>query len=381
MVAQDIEPSSIEREHWGIIGHGRAIEALRGAIARDSVAHAYLFAGAEGSGRSTLALRFAQALNCERRDASVAPGDPCRQCRACRKIERGVHPDVRRFDLTTQDEGAARDRSVSKNTALNIDTVRAIQAGITLRPFEGQWALTIVGDAESMRGDAASAFLKTLEEPPPFAIVVLVARDAGAVLPTIRSRCQVVELHPVERSRIERALVASGGLTSAEVRLLAAMARGRPGWAIAAAADPEFLPARKAEARARLALLDGAPVDRLDWAESMADRFRAGHRDEVVRELDAWVELWRDMLLVAAGCDQLANVPVEAEGLALRSRNMSIDRVHRALAKTREASQLLDRNVSPRLVLSAMVRSWTDAHLPKRSGPAGRARGEVRTYA
>lgn len=374
MVHQDFDRSGTEPEQWGILGHERAIEALRGAIARDNVAHAYLFTGAKGSGRATLALRFAQALNCERRDGGNGAGDPCRQCRSCRKIERGVHPDVRRFDLGTQDEVAARDRSVSKNTALSIDTVRAIQAGITLRPFEGQWALTIVGDAESMRGDAASAFLKTLEEPPPFAVVMLIARDAGAVLPTIRSRCQIIELHPVERGRIEHALVASSGLSGEEARSLAAMARGRPGWAFAAAADPEFLPARIAETRARQGLLQGAPIDRLDWAERLADRYRAGHRDEVLLELDAWVELWRDMLLVTAGCGQLTTTPNEANGPALPASNLGLNCVHRALAKTREASQLLDRNVSPRLVLTTMVRSWTDATQPAgRAVPSGRA--------
>lgn len=381
MADQDGNRTGIEFWQWGILGHERAIEALRRAIVRESVVHAYLFTGAQGSGRYTLASRFAQALNCEWPDGSGAVGDPCRQCRSCRKIERGVHPDVRRFDLATQDEAAARDRTASKNTALSIDTVRAIQAGITLRPFEGQWAVTIVGDAESMRGDAASAFLKTLEEPPPFAVVILIARDAGVVLPTIRSRCQVIELHPVERGRIERALVASYGLPSAEARSLATMARGRPGWAIAAAADPEFLPSRAEEAHTRLGLLQGAPIDRLDWAERLADRYRAGHRDEVLRELDAWVEFWRDMLLVTAGCGRLATMPIEVDGPALPAGHMGLDCVHRALTKTREASQLLDRNVSPRLVLTAMVRSWTIATQPVRPGRAGGARGEVRTYA
>lgn len=380
MTHQDFDLSGIGRELWGLLGHERAIDALRGAIARDNVAHAYLFTGAQGSGRSTLASRFAQALNCERRHSDGMAGNPCRQCRSCRKIERGVHPDVRRFDLGTQDAVATRDRTVSKNTALSIDTVRAIQTGITLRPFEGQWAVTMVGDAESMRGDAASAFLKTLEEPPPFAVVILIARDAGTVLPTIRSRCQVIELHPVERSLIERALVASCGLSSVDARSLAAMARGRPGWAIAAAADPEFLPSRADEARARLGLLWGAPIDRFDWAERLADRYRAGHRDEVVSELDAWVELWRDVLLVTAGCGQLATMPSEADAPALPAGNMGLEVARHALIKTREASQLLDRNVSPRLVLAAMVRAWTDATQPARPGRAGEARGEVRMY-
>lgn len=371
---------ALTQENWGILGHDQAVYALRRAIERDNVAHAYLFTGAVGSGRRTLALRFAQALNCAPVDGVRPTGRPCRQCRSCRKIERGVHPDVRVFDLGTQEEEAARDRAGSKNTALSIETVRAIQTGIALRPFESRWAVTIVGDAESMRGDAASAFLKTLEEPPVFAVVILVARGVTMVLPTIRSRCQVVELYPVERDRIERALIATYNVSRGDAFQLAALARGRPGWAINAAAEPNVLEARCEEVAGRVRLLLGGPLDLLEWAERLAERFRAGHRDEVHLELDAWIDLWRDLLLARAGCGDLAVTLDEHRVREYAIPEVDLERVHRALSRTREASQLLEQHVSPRLALAAMVRCWIDVVRP---GPRDRVSGVregVRSY-
>lgn len=354
------------------------MRALRGAIIRDHVAHAYLFTGVPGTGRHTLATAFAQALNCERTPGGGTAGDPCLQCRSCRKIARRTHPDVRYFDLATQEAGAPRERTGAKNTSLSIETIRAVQTGLNLRPFESQWAMSIVADAESMRGDAAAAFLKTLEEPPPFAIVILIARDAGAVLPTIRSRCQLVELHPVDRGRIEQALVARHLVAAPDARALATMARGRPGWAMKAMAEPDFLAGWREAARERLRLLHGSPAGLSAWSGSLADRFRNGQREETYQELDAWVELWRDILLVRAGCAELVSTLDDAEARALRSASFDLGAVYAALAAALHAGQLLDQNVAPRLVFATMARRWAAVVI---DGGHTTAPANERTYA
>ncbi len=190
---------------WPILGQERAVAVLQGAIARDNVAHAYLFTGPPQSGRGTLARLFAQTLTCEG-GTGVALA-PCGACRSCRKIERGVHPDVDVVGLASQEAASQTGaRRESKNTTLSIDTVRGLQGRLSLRPMESRWKVAIVEDAETMGREAASAFLKTLEEPPPFAVLILLAPEVGAVLPTIRSRCQVVELRPVAREELARAL-------------------------------------------------------------------------------------------------------------------------------------------------------------------------------
>src|SRR3954451_12172116 len=197
---------------WPLLGETRGVAHLQGAIGRQGGAHAYLFAGSAHSGRSTLARLFAQTLNCETPAADgSAPLAACGLCRPCRKIGRGTHPDVRTVGLASQeDEGGSRRRE-TKNTSLSIDTIRALASDLSLRPLEGRWRVAIVEDVETMREEAANAFLKTLEEPPSFAVIILIVPEIGAVLPTIRSRCQVIEIRPVAREALATALAARHG--------------------------------------------------------------------------------------------------------------------------------------------------------------------------
>jgi DNA polymerase III subunit delta' len=345
---------------WPILGQDRAVALLQGAIGRGAVAHAYLFAGPEGSGRGTLARLFAQTLNCETPAADgSAPLAPCGLCRSCRKIGRGTHPDVRTVGLASQEaEGPARGRRESKNTSLNIDTIRALAADLSLRPLEGRWRVAIVEDAGTMREDAANAFLKTLEEPPSFAVIILIVPEVGAVLPTIRSRCQVVEARPVGRDALAAALTAAHGATPSGARTLAALSRGRAGWAIEAAGQPDFFAERRAAFEAMLGLLHGPAVEFFPLVDRLADRFRKGRRDEVYAELDAWLGLWRDLLLIRSGCDEFMLNVDYADQLRPLAARFSLAWLREATTATSDALRWLDENVAPRLALEAMVLRW-----------------------
>lgn len=334
---------------------------LQDVLARDSVAHAYLFAGPPQSGRGTLARLFAQALNCETSGAGGPALAPCGLCRPCRKIERGTHPDVRVMGLAGQEAvGATGARKETKNTSLSIETIRELQAGLSLRPLESRWKVAIVDDAETMQPVAANAFLKTLEEPPPFAVLILLAPEVGAVLPTIRSRCQVIELRPAPREELARALVAHYGVVPTDAHTLAALARGRAGWAIAAAAQPDFLADRRAALDTMLGLVRGPAHAFFPLVDQLAERFRRGRRQEVYTDLDAWLGLWRDLLLVRSGCADLAlNTDFLAQLQTLAAR-FTVSHLQNAVAATRDALRQLDANVAPRLVLEAMVLRWTN---------------------
>ena len=181
---------------WGIIGHEWAIEFLRRSISRGRTAHAYLLSGPAGVGKALLALRLAQALNCE-----TGGPDPCLACRACKRIERGNYPDVRIGGMAAQAAGL-KPEDAARQKELKIDTVREWQSDINLRPYEGRRRVFILHDAEKLSDAAANAMLKTLEEPPPYATLVLVANTAGDLLPTIVSRCQPIKLRPVPRAQV-----------------------------------------------------------------------------------------------------------------------------------------------------------------------------------
>lgn len=348
---------------WPILGQERGVAILQGAIARGGVAHAYLFAGSAHSGRGTLARLFAQTLNCETPAADgSAPLAPCGLCRSCRKITRGTHPDVRVVGLASQEaEGPARGRRETKNTSLTIDTIRALSADLSLRPMEGRWRVAIVEDAETMQEPAANAFLKTLEEPPSFAIIILIVPEIGAVLPTIRSRCQVVETRPVARETLATALAAQHGTGAADARTLAALSRGRAGWAIAAAGQPEFFAERKGSFEAMLGLLQGPAFEFFPLVDRLTDRFRKGKRDEVYAELDTWLGLWRDLLLIRGGCAEFVLNIDYADQLRPLAARFSLAWLRKAASATTDAMRQLDENVAPRLVLETLVLKWQEA--------------------
>lgn len=362
-VAQDLEAGA-----WPILGQERLVATLQRAIAREGVAHAYLFAGPPRSGRGTLARLFAQALNCQSAlgggdlpalAGAATPAVPCGTCRSCRKIERGLHPDVQVVSLASQEAGGSvGGRKDAQHTSLSIDTIRELGPNLSLRPLEGRWRVAIVEDAEAMREDAANAFLKTLEEPPSFAVLILIVPEPGAVLPTIRSRCQVLELAPSSREALALALTARYGVAPAQARTLAALSGGRAGWAIAASGRPEFFAERQVAFAAMLALLQGPVLDLFPFVDRLVERFKRGRRDEVRAELDAWLGLWRDLLLLRCGCDELV---LNVDGVAqLRPLAGCYDvaQLREALAATRDATRWLDQNVTPRLALETMVLRW-----------------------
>ncbi len=160
-------------------GQGEAIKFLKAAISSGKMAHAYIFAGPVGCGRSLLARNFAKAVNCENLENA-----PCDLCLSCRKIDKDIHPDVR---WIKKDE---------KNTEIKIDEIRKLESQIILKPYEGRYKVYIVVNAELMSMEAANSFLKTLEEPPPNSLLILTTGNTKDLLLTIVSRCQVMRLKP-----------------------------------------------------------------------------------------------------------------------------------------------------------------------------------------
>ncbi|GIV96627.1 MAG: DNA polymerase III subunit delta' [Herpetosiphonaceae bacterium] len=336
---------------WNIIGHEWAIDLLQRSIAAGRPAHAYLMSGPPGVGKTTLALRLAQALNCDTGAAS-----PCGSCRTCRRIERGNHPDVRRAGLDTQAAGKKAEEA-ARQKALSIDTIRAFQGDIALRPYEGRRRVFILHDAETLSDQAANALLKTLEEPPPFATLVLVAQGGGELLPTVVSRCQVLKLRPLPRATVAAALQERYNLSSEDAAVLAAWSGGRIGWAFEMAESQELLQQRRDQIDELLALQQQPLIDRLRWAEERSKEYRAGQQTTVFRWLDLWSGWWRDAILVAAGCsndivnlDRLADLQAIAAPLPAR---------HAFLRRIDQAAQQLRENVNPQLVLESLV-----LHLP-----------------
>ncbi len=244
-----------------LIGQARPVTVLKNAIRRGRVAHAYLFHGPEGVGKSTAARLFAQALNCERIEES-GDGDACGECRSCLLAARGSHPDVRMVTLEPDEKGRLR-------TEIAIEQVRQLIHDAHLKRVLGRNKVYIIDPADRMNQASANALLKVVEEPPGQVVLILVTSQLASLLPTILSRSQKVAFQIAGTQAIERRL-RSRGVDETTARLLAALSGGRPAWALRAVREPGLLEARRH-------LLDlCAEMDRLPLGASLrvAERIR-----------------------------------------------------------------------------------------------------------
>ncbi len=190
-----------------VFGQDRVVGFLRRAIGKRKIASAYLFVGEPCVGRFTCALWLAQQLLCEGQKG-------CGNCRACKKVEALAHPDMHLVFPGGNGEGIRdvylRERSYTKlltgKPTISINDIRELRERIYLTAFEGGWKVVIIGGAEFMTQDAASALLKILEEPPGDTVFVLMAEAEEKLLPTILSRCHVLKFGPLSRDDIRKIL-------------------------------------------------------------------------------------------------------------------------------------------------------------------------------
>lgn len=193
-------------------GHDRQWRFLINALTSERVSPAYLFFGPEGIGKKALALQFAKALNCLKPDEF-----PCNRCLSCKKVNSGNHPDVSLIAAEGQE--------------IKIEQIRDLQRDVRFRPLEGEYKIYIIDDAHQLNEWAANCFLKTLEEPPSFAILILVSAHPYLLPPTILSRCQGLRFSPLSQDVVVHLLVEKG-LPDAEARVLASLSEGSVGRAL-----------------------------------------------------------------------------------------------------------------------------------------------------
>jgi DNA polymerase-3 subunit delta' len=319
--------------------HPRAEHRLQGVLAQRGWAPAYLVAGSAGSGVQATASHLAQAILCTDTPA------PCGECLACRKFAHRNHP--------------AFTHTGSLVEMVKIETAREVITQLALVPYEGDRQVVVLDGADRLHPGAGNALLKTLEEPPGQAVLILTVRHLTAVLPTIASRCQVLRL-PVPDSGLLQAQGEVAGLTPAEARLRARIAAAQPAETAALAIDDVT-----AQVAACFALwerlMDGRGGPLLAWTEEL---LKGKEKSEVARRLAVWLTtfgLWlRDLMLLAWGCDrqQLTFVEVGERlgGVPLRDRRF----FESAVARLAAAHEGLAANGQPRLVIGTLLLGLQD---------------------
>ena len=326
---------------WGIIGHERAARALARAARDEAPAHAYLITGPERVGKRALARALAAALNCQAPPAER----PCRVCASCRMTAREAHPD---FIVT---EGTEEQR-------LGVKEVRAVRGSVDWRPYQGRFKVYLFPDADSWGNVDASSnvLLKTIEEPPPQAVIVLTASNTETVPITVVSRCRVLPLQPVAPAVLAAGLRALSGAAAGTAERLAALANGRPGWAVAALAEPELVARREEEVGHAVALSEGALGARLLLAgEVCKGGSFLDKRTHALRALEDMLGWWRDLLIVSSGAGG-APVHVDRQGeLERQASRRGQARIVRGLREIETTIGAVERNVTPQLALEALL--------------------------
>jgi DNA polymerase-3 subunit delta' len=327
--------------NWNLLGHQWAVDLLRAQIQRGTLSHAYLFTGPSGVGRRTLALRFAQALLCPE---SPAPGDPCGTCRTCCQIEAMQYPDL--TVIQAEKEGGV----------LKVEQVREVRQMLSLKPYQSHYRVALFLRFEEANPSAANALLKTLEEAPSHALLLLTADSPDSLLPTIVSRCQVLRLSPSPLETVEAALHEHGA-DPETAHLLAHLSGGRVGLAFRLLADPDSLDFRRQRIDELHRLLTASRVEKFAYAERLTDRKHA-EKERPRETLLLWLSYWRDVLLAASGTSApLMNVD-RAEEIHALARQLGLDTARRLTTQAEKAIQQLDANVNPRLLVEVTLLDW-----------------------
>jgi len=331
---------------WPVFGHAASVNFLQKLTEIDqvqsSLRHAYLVLGARQAGKRTLAEAFAKALFCT--DTTLRA---CNRCRSCYLFDHGNHPDFR--IIKPLDKNGNVDRI---GGTLRTEQAAEIIRDVVMRPMEGRYKIFIIQDLHTANDSFANKLLKTLEEPPEHAIFILTALDRNHILPTIVSRCQLLELRPLAPSLIAEALQTYWQVPNVEAELLSRLARGRLGWAVQQVVAESEQPERLTQLQTLWRLLESSSAERLTIADQLN---KITDRQMLFELLDVWSTWWRDILLTQADCIDLCSNIDELARLKEQASSLSGSAVQQYVRTFGRIEGYLHHTVNTRLALEVLL--------------------------
>jgi DNA polymerase-3 subunit delta' len=312
-----------------IIGHERQKNILRRALSNQRIAHAYLFDGPDGIGKRLVALALARALLCQ-------TGQGCGICPPCRKVDHNNHLDIHLLD--------------ADGTTIKIDQVRALQREMALRPLEGLFRICLIDGAEHFNPAAANALLKTLEEPQPNTVIILLSSKPEALLTTIRSRCQRLPFQRLPKQRLTEILSDRLDLDETEAAVLAALSDGSFKKALGQNKEL-YLEKRRDLLRDLLALSSGSSIPMFKLAETLA-----ADKEQLTDILEIFQAYFRDLLLLKHGRpeNELVNLDMK-ESLYRQLKKETTITLLQKLKALDAGRYYLQRNVNRQLAMEIML--------------------------
>lgn len=317
-----------------IIGHEHIIEYFQNAIAMDKVSHAYVLNGPDKSGKMLLAEAFAASLQCEKQQIK-----PCMECRSCKQAAGRNHPDI--IYVTHE-----------KPNTLSVEDIRTqLNEDIVLKPYGSRYKIYIVDEAEKMNVQAQNALLKTIEEPPAYAVILLLTTNADGFLPTILSRCVRLDLKPVNDEKIRSFLMKEKGVPDYQADICVAFAQGNVGKAILLAGSENFSEMKKSAVQLMKRLRD------IDLYElSQAVKQITEYKLEINDYFDLMMIWYRDVLLYKATADVNRLIfQDEVYSIKKEASHSSYEGIERILESLNKAKARIRANVNFELVIELLL--------------------------
>ena len=328
---------------WTIYGQDHLLKQLEPGLRQGRQSHAYLLSGPPHVGKMALAINLSQSVNC-----IEGPGVPCGSCTQCTRIAQGRHADIRTLAPGKGEEAR------SARTVIGINEIKEALRRVNLNPYEGSTSVVILDCAESMSDEAANALLKTLEEPPPQVMFLLLTANDSAVLPTIRSRCQSLSLLPLSKEQMVERLINTHQAAPEQAEQLSRLSRGCLGWAISALNDDQVLEQRQADLEKLQETLDAGLETRFTYANEVASLF-ASDREAAKDLLALWLRWWRDLLLIKEGAEEFLHNTDHADSLRVQASGLSTAAIVQFIKRLMQTLSNLDSNVSPRLAMEVLM--------------------------
>lgn len=329
-----------------IIGQDFAKRVLVRAVREQSPTHAYLFLGLQGTGKTTTALEFAKALNCE----NPQDGNACGECPLCHMIEHGNSPDVYIWSPDGQ------------NT--KIDQMREMRDLAKFKPLRGKWKINIIEQADTLNDESANCILKLLEEPPPYVINMLLFRNPASMLPTIKSRCQMVRFNQVNTDELASRLIEDFDADEYEAAFLATYSQGRPGTAIQLLGNEDFFKKRDVIISVAAGIASKNPWLSLKLSETLrsfdekdAAGKKRGARDMMIETLDIFVLWYRDLLAAKTQGESASVVNSDKIDEIMRQSGKYAHAGHlfNAVDAILSAKKAIMGNANPQIVTEALM--------------------------
>ena len=350
---------------WETFGHPGATRLLTKSFEANRLAHAYLITGPEKVGKRTLALDMACMVNTESvADMFGQSSDiDLSTSHQAERIHAGIHSDVRVIGVDTETECTSPEcKNQPKTfTVISVHHIHTLIRYTTTTPFEGSKKVFIVENSQKMTQEAAGTLLKTLEEAHSDVLIVLIAPNVESLPGTVVSRCQIIELRPVESQVIESKLIERFEADDSQARLLSRLACGSTGWAIDAINDPTIIDAHNQAILRFAEIVTGNIEDRFRYARQTAGQFWRD-RSAVFYEMERWIEWWRDVAMIRY---KLRDNVINVEWVDLFSEittEITEEQISTAVTVIEKARQALEANAVPQLALEVMMLDlpWAD---------------------